>query len=145
MQQEDWDPPCPPPLAAPLDVWYARALERVSHDTTTCATRWVVWCCQTYVIRDAVWYGMLCERATNDFDSKSATWPDLLSLGHIFHVHGYNQNTVVQWQSTIIRHQLNGFLAQWVPSLFLASSFRKCLNCAVLKCMFPWMSRYPLS
>ena len=34
------------------------------------------------------------------------------------------------------RHRLNGYLAQRVPSLLLASSFRKCLNCAVLKCVF---------
>ena len=44
-----------------------------------------------------------------------------------------------------VRHRLNGYLAQRVPSLFLASSFRMCLNCAVLKGMFPWRTRYPLS
>ena len=43
------------------------------------------------------------------------------------------------------RRRLNGYLAQRVPSLFLASSFRKCLNLAVLKRMFPWRTRYPLS
>ena len=32
----------------------------------------------------------------------------------------------------------NGYLAQRVPGPFLASSFRKWVNCAVLKCMFPW-------
>ena len=43
-------------------------------------------------------------------------------------------------------HRLNGYLAQRVPSLFLlASSFRNCLNCAVLKCMFACRIRYPLS
>ena len=35
------------------------------------------------------------------------------------------------------RHRLNGYLAQRVPSLFLASSFRMCLNCEVLKGVFP--------
>ena len=43
------------------------------------------------------------------------------------------------------RHRLNGYLAQRVPSLLLASSSRKCFNCAALKCMFPWRTRYPLS
>ena len=32
-----------------------------------------------------------------------------------------------------------------VPSLLLASSFRKYLNYAVLKCVFPWRARHPLS
>ena len=36
-----------------------------------------------------------------------------------------------------LRHQLNGYLDQRVPSLFLASSFSNCSNRAVLKCMFP--------
>ena len=35
------------------------------------------------------------------------------------------------------RHRLNGYLAQRVPSLFLASSFRMCLHCEVLKVYFP--------
>ena len=43
------------------------------------------------------------------------------------------------------RRWLNGDLAQRVRSLFLASSFRMCLNCAVLKGMFPWRTRYPFS
>ena len=43
------------------------------------------------------------------------------------------------------RHRLIVYLAQRVPSLFLASSFRSCLNCAVLKCIFAWGTRYPLS
>ena len=43
------------------------------------------------------------------------------------------------------RHRLNGYLAQRVPSLFLAGSFRMCLNCGVLKGMFPWRTRHPLS
>ena len=30
------------------------------------------------------------------------------------------------------------------PCLFPAGSSRKCLDYAVLKCMFPWTSRYPL-
>ena len=47
--------------------------------------------------------------------------------------------------SMLNRHRLNGYLAQRVPSLFLASSFRMCLNCEVLKGMFPWRTRYPLS
>ena len=34
------------------------------------------------------------------------------------------------------RHRLIGYLAQRVPSLFLASSFRMCLKCEVLKGMF---------
>ena len=42
-------------------------------------------------------------------------------------------------------HWLNGYFAQWVPSLFLAGSFGSCLNHAVLKCTFPWRTRYPLS
>ena len=45
----------------------------------------------------------------------------------------------------VVRHRLNGYLAQRVPSLFLASSSRNCLNGAVPKGMFPWMTRYPLS
>ena len=36
------------------------------------------------------------------------------------------------------RHRLNGYLAQRIPSLVLASGFRMCLNCEVLKGMFPW-------
>ena len=43
------------------------------------------------------------------------------------------------------RHRPNGCLAQRVPSLFLASSFGKCSNRAVVKGMFPWRSRHPLS
>ena len=43
------------------------------------------------------------------------------------------------------RHRLNRYLAQWVPSLFLAGSSRTCLNHAVLRCKFPWRTRYPLS
>ena len=43
------------------------------------------------------------------------------------------------------RHRLNGYVAQRVPSLFLASSFRMCLNCEALDGMFPWRTRYPLS
>ena len=43
------------------------------------------------------------------------------------------------------RHRLNGYLAQRVLSHFLASSFRNLFNCAVLKCMFPWRARYPVS
>ena len=35
------------------------------------------------------------------------------------------------------RHRLNGYLAQRVPTLSLASSFRICLDCEVLKGMFP--------
>ena len=43
------------------------------------------------------------------------------------------------------RHRPNGHLAQQVPGLFLASRFTMCLNCEVLKGMFPWRTRYPLS
>ena len=46
------------------------------------------------------------------------------------------------------RHRLNGYLdlAQRIPSLsFIASSSRSCLDSAVLKGMFPWRTRYPLS
>ena len=43
------------------------------------------------------------------------------------------------------RHRLNGSLAQRVPSPFLASRFRKCLDCEVLEGMFPWRTRYPFS
>ena len=35
-------------------------------------------------------------------------------------------------------HRLNGYLARRVPVLSLASSFRRRLSCAVLKCTFPW-------
>ena len=42
------------------------------------------------------------------------------------------------------RHRLNGYLAQRVPCIFLASSFRMYF-CEVLKGMFPWRTRYPLS
>ena len=45
----------------------------------------------------------------------------------------------------ISRHRLTGYLAQRVPSLFLASSFRMSLKCEVLKGMFPWRTRYPFS
>ena len=44
----------------------------------------------------------------------------------------------------ITRHRLNGYLAQRLPSLFLASSSRNCLNYAVLRWMFSWRARYPL-
>ena len=43
------------------------------------------------------------------------------------------------------RHRLNEYLAQGVPSLFLASSFRMCLTRGVLPGMFPWRTRYLLS
>ena len=43
------------------------------------------------------------------------------------------------------RHRLHRYLVQRVPSLFLASSFGMCLHCEVLKGMFPWKTRYPLS
>ena len=43
------------------------------------------------------------------------------------------------------RHRLNAYLAQRVPSLVLASSFRMCLTCEVLQGMLPWRTRYPLS
>ena len=43
------------------------------------------------------------------------------------------------------RHRLSGYLAQQVPSIFLASTFGSCLNCAGLKCMFAWRTRYSLS
>ena len=43
------------------------------------------------------------------------------------------------------RHRLNGYFAQRLPSLFLASSFRNCLSREVLKGMLPWRTRYPLS
>ena len=33
----------------------------------------------------------------------------------------------------IIRHRLNGYLARWVPSICLASSFRSCLSSEVLE------------
>ena len=46
---------------------------------------------------------------------------------------------------TDCRHRLDGYLAQWVPSLSLASGSRNCLNCEVLKGMFPWRTRHPLS
>ena len=36
-----------------------------------------------------------------------------------------------------VGNQLNGYLAQRAPSLFLASSSRTCLNCALLKVCFP--------
>ena len=39
------------------------------------------------------------------------------------------------------RRRLSGYLAQRVPSLSLASSFRTRLNCEVLKGMFPWRTR----
>ena len=41
-------------------------------------------------------------------------------------------------------HRPNGYLAQRVPSLSLASSSRSRLNGAVLKCMLPWRTRHPL-
>ena len=44
-----------------------------------------------------------------------------------------------------VRKRLNGYLAQRVPSIFLAGSFRTCFNRAVPESMFPWRARYPLS
>ena len=41
------------------------------------------------------------------------------------------------------RHRPNGYLAQWVPSIRLASSFTMCLMCDVLTGIFPWRTRYP--
>ena len=41
--------------------------------------------------------------------------------------------------------RLNGYLAQWVPTFVIAGSFRMCLNCEVLKGMFAWRTRCPLS
>ena len=46
--------------------------------------------------------------------------------------------------ATYARHRLNGYLAQRVSSLSLASSLRNHFSCAVLKCIFPWRARYPL-
>ena len=48
-------------------------------------------------------------------------------------------------QEDAMRHRPNGYLAQRVPSLFLAGGVRSCLNRAVLKGMFAWKARYPLS
>ena len=48
-------------------------------------------------------------------------------------------------QGHLPRHRLNGYLAQSVPSLFLAGSFQTCLNREALKGMLPWRTRYPLS
>ena len=44
-----------------------------------------------------------------------------------------------------IRHCRNGYLAQRVTSLVVASSCSMCLNCEVVKGLFPWRTRYPLS
>ena len=44
-----------------------------------------------------------------------------------------------------VRHRRNGYLAQRVPSPFLASRFRICLSCEVLEGMFPWRTRCQLS
>ena len=44
-----------------------------------------------------------------------------------------------------LRHRLNGYLAQRIPRICIASSFRMCLNCEELKGMYPWRTRYPLS
>ena len=41
------------------------------------------------------------------------------------------------------RHRLNGYLDQWAPNLFPASS--SSLDCAVLESMLSWRARYPLS
>ena len=43
------------------------------------------------------------------------------------------------------RHRLNGYSAQRVAGLFLASSSRIVLDASAPKCMFPWRARYPLS
>ena len=42
-------------------------------------------------------------------------------------------------------HRLNGYLAKLSPSLSLAGSFRMWLDVEVLKGIFPWRTRYPLS
>ena len=52
---------------------------------------------------------------------------------------------VLQLGPALTRHRLNEYFAQRVPSLSLASSFRNCSNCEVLKGMFPRRTRYPLS
>ena len=48
-------------------------------------------------------------------------------------------------QAPTSRRRLNGYLAQRIPSLCFVSTFRSCLNYEVLKCMFPWRTRYPFS
>ena len=57
----------------------------------------------------------------------------------------FSQDISRQRLEDMIRRRLNGYLAQRVPRLFLASSFRNCLDYAVLKCIFAWRTRYPLS
>ena len=43
--------------------------------------------------------------------------------------------------AVFFQHRPNGYFAQRVPSLFLASSLRMCLMCEVLGGMFPWRTR----
>ena len=43
------------------------------------------------------------------------------------------------------RPRLKGYVAQRVPSFGLANSFTMCVICEVLKGLFPWRTRYPLS
>ena len=57
---------------------------------------------------------------------------------------GRGRRALHSWPTTKYRHQLNGYLER-VPSLSLASSFTTSLDCEVLKDMFPWRTRYPLS
>ena len=45
----------------------------------------------------------------------------------------------------IVRHRLNRYLAQWVPSFVIASSFRICLDSEGLKGMFAWRTLYQFS
>ena len=55
------------------------------------------------------------------------------------------QLTIARDAALQVRHRLNGYLAQQVPSFLFAGSFGRCLNCEVLKGMFPWRTRYTLS
>ena len=53
-------------------------------------------------------------------------------------------SVLVKRTSVKDRHRLNGYLDQRLPSLFLASCFRMCLNCEVLDGTFPWRTRFPI-
>ena len=69
---------------------------------------------------------------------------DISYYMNVDNYYGSGSETALAKCTLVRRHWQNGYLAQQVPSLSLASSSGKCLNLAVPKCTFPWRARYPL-
>ena len=61
------------------------------------------------------------------------------------YIHTYLERERERENMIFVRRRLNGYLAQRVPSLYLASSSRTCLSCEALEGMLPWRTGYPLS